>query len=385
MPGIYIHIPYCRQACHYCDFHFSTVMNSKDDFVKALLKEIELQKDYFTKSKTENLQTEISTIYFGGGTPSILSFDELKSILNEIKKYHTVNADAEITLEANPDDLTKEKLQQLRQAGVNRLSIGIQSFADEDLKWMNRAHTSDEALQCVADAQQSGFNNISIDLIYGSPTLCDNQWQKNLEIARQLNVQHLSCYALTVEPRTVLAKWIAAKQMPAPDEHRQAEHFDMLMDWAEQSQFEQYEISNFAREQRYSRHNSSYWSGESYFGLGPSAHSFNGETRQWNVRNNYEYIKTISEGRLPSEMEILSARDRFNEYVMTGLRTSYGCNIEQMRKRFGNDMAETFFQNALKFINEGLMQQQRQNFILTRGGKFFADRIASELFILAST
>ena len=379
MPGIYLHIPYCRQACHYCDFHFSTVMKSKNDFVKALLKEIELQKDYFQpKASAFKLQT----IYFGGGTPSLLSGTEIRKILMEIKEFHAVEDDAEITLEANPDDLSKEKFAELKSAGINRLSIGIQSFADEDLKWMNRAHTSREALESVKNSQQAGFTNISIDLIYGTPVLSDEQWKKNLDIVSTLNVQHLSCYALTVEPRTALAKWISAKQMPDLDEHKAAEHFDMLMDWAEENQFEQYEISNFARDQKYSRHNSSYWSGEKYLGLGPSAHSFNGKTRQWNVRNNYEYINAINAGRIPSEEEQLSAREHFNEYVMTGLRTAQGCNIEKMRKQFGDKMAESFFQNSMKFISQGLMRNDRQNFVLTRDGKFFADRIASELFVV---
>jgi putative oxygen-independent coproporphyrinogen III oxidase len=375
MPGIYIHIPYCRQACHYCDFHFSTVMKSKDDFVGALLKEIELQKDYLSSEP-------ISSIYFGGGTPSLLVLDELKSILNQIKKYHTINSNAEITLEANPDDLTKGKLEQLKEAGINRLSIGIQSFADEELKWMNRAHTTEQALQCIGEAKKTGFKNISIDLIYGSPALTDEQWQKNLNITSQLNVQHLSCYALTVEPRTTLAKWIAAKQTPPIDEHRQAEHFDMLMDWAEQNHFEQYEISNFAYSQNYSCHNSSYWSGEKYLGLGPSAHSFNGTSRQWNVGNNYEYIQDIKEDRIPFEIETLSNNQQFNEYIMTGLRTAQGCNIETIRSRFGLEQAEKFFRHAMKFVSDGLMEHNRQNLILTRGGKFFADRIASELFIV---
>jgi oxygen-independent coproporphyrinogen-3 oxidase len=266
--------------------------------------------------------------------------------------------------------------------GVNRLSIGIQSFSDDDLKWMNRAHTSAEAIQSVRDAQDAGFDNISVDLIYGTPVLSDEQWKKNLWIVRTLNVQHLSCYALTVEPRTALAKWIAAKQVPGLDESKAAEHFDMLMDWAEQNQFEQYEISNFAKDQKYSQHNSSYWNGESYLGLGPSAHSFNGAVRQWNVRNNHEYIKSIGEGRVPFEAETLTDDQRFNEYIMTGLRTIWGCNIEKMRKQFGEQRAEYFFQNAISYISKGLLRQQKQNFILTREGRFFADRIASELFLV---
>jgi oxygen-independent coproporphyrinogen-3 oxidase len=375
MPGIYVHIPYCRQACHYCDFHFSTVMKSKGDFVRTLLKEIELQKDYL-------LGASLSTIYFGGGTPSLLSYEELNSVFSEIKKFHPVNADAEITLEGNPDDLSKEKLQELFHVGINRLSIGIQSFSDGELKWMNRAHNAEQALQCIQDAKQAGFNNISVDLIYGTPTLTEIQWAKNLEITVQLDVQHLSCYALTVEPGTALAKWITSKQAPPVDESKQAEHFEILMDWAEQNQFEQYEISNFAKNQKYSRHNSSYWSGEKYLGLGPSAHSFNGEKRQWNIRNNYEYINTINAGRIPFQEERLSANQQYNEYIMTRLRTSQGCNIEEIRKRFGDKSAEEFFRDSIKFVNEGLIEHERQNFRLTRNGKYFADRIASELFVI---
>jgi oxygen-independent coproporphyrinogen III oxidase len=247
---------------------------------------------------------------------------------------------------------------------------------------MHRAHNGEQALQCVSDAQNLGFRNISIDLIYGTPTLTEEQWKRNLLITSQLNVQHLSCYALTVEPRTALAKWISAKQYPPVDEHRQAEHFDILMDWAEQHQFEQYEISNFAKEQKYSHHNSSYWSGEKYLGLGPSAHSFNGMSRQWNVRNNYEYIQAIKEDRIPFELETLSDNQQFNEYIMTGLRTAQGCNLETIRSRFGQERAEDFFHDAMKFASEGLVEHNRQNLILTRSGKFFADRIASELFIV---
>jgi putative oxygen-independent coproporphyrinogen III oxidase len=382
MPGIYLHIPYCKQACHYCDFHFSTVMKTKDDFISALLKEIELQKDYFEDEESGIGNQELKTIYFGGGTPSLLSGDELKRILSQIKTFHTVADDAEVTLEANPDDLSKEKIAELKEAGINRLSIGIQSFADEDLKWMNRAHTSAEAIACVKDAQDSGFDNISVDLIYGTPVLSHLQWEKNLQIVSKLDVQHLSCYALTVEPRTALSKFIASRQVANVDEHKTSEHFDMLMDWAQANQFEQYEISNFARHQKYSRHNSSYWSGEKYLGLGPSAHSFNGAERQWNVRSNPEYIRALEKGNVLFEKEELTADQQYNEYVMTGLRTMWGCNIETMRKQFGEKRAEHFFQNAIDYISKDLLLQQKQNFVLTRAGKFFADRIASDLFIV---
>jgi oxygen-independent coproporphyrinogen-3 oxidase len=376
MPGIYIHIPFCVQACHYCDFHFSTSMKSKDELVKSLVKEIELQKNYFDAGE------KIETIYFGGGTPSLLSSEEIKRIIMQARNYFSVADDAEVTLEANPDDLSREKLSAFRSAGINRLSIGIQSFDDDDLKWMNRAHTSKQAIQSVKDSQAEGFNNITIDLIYGTPLLTDEQWKKNLLTAFQLNVQHLSCYALTVESRTALAHKITEKKQEGVSETKQAAQFEMLMDLAEENRFEQYEISNFAKDRHYSKHNSSYWRGEKYLGIGPSAHSFNQITRQWNVRNNQEYIRSIAEGKIPFEAETLTPQNKFNEYVMTSMRTVWGCNIEKIKKDFGNDYAEKFFRQALQKVEEGMLDRQRQNFILTRKGKLFADRIAAEFFVV---
>jgi len=378
MPGIYLHIPFCKQACHYCDFHFSTSLKSKDALINALAAEIDLQRTYFDSSA----KNKIETIYFGGGTPSLLGGDEIKKLLDRIKENFSVEADAEITLEANPDDLDKGKLKSLREAGINRLSIGIQSFDDEDLKWMNRAHSSAQAIQSVKQSQETGFDNITIDLIYGTPLLSDEQWKKNLETAFALEVQHLSCYALTVEARTPLAHLIALKKEKGIDESKQAKHFEMLMDMADQNRFEQYEISNFARDQKYSKHNSSYWRGEKYLGIGPSAHSFNGESRQWNIRNNSEYTKLIGEGKIPLEREILTPQNKFNEYIMVSLRTMWGCNLETVRKNFGNEVAENFFRQAMQKVGEGLLEQRRQNFILTRKGKFFADKIASDFFIV---
>ncbi len=379
MSGIYIHVPFCKQACHYCDFHFSTSLKTKDDLLKALLKEIESQRDYF--SVLQIPKSRVQTIYLGGGTPSLLTGEEIKNLLDQIRKYFFVDDDAEITLEANPDDLTKEKLKSLHEVGVNRLSIGIQSFIDDDLKWMNRAHTSKQAMESVKQSQDAGFNNITIDLIYGIPALTDEQWKKNIRTAFELNVQHLSCYALTVEPRTKLAHLVALNQQPNVDESKQATHFEILMDMAEENRFEQYEISNFARDQKYSRHNSSYWRGEKYLGIGPSAHSYNGETRQWNIRNNNEYIRSSIVEKIPFEREVLTPENKFNEYVMTSLRTMWGCNLETIRKDFGSERVENFFRQAMQYVNEGLILQQKQNFIFTRKGKFFADRIASELFV----
>lgn len=376
MPGIYLHIPFCRQACHYCDFHFSTSLKQKDELVQALLKEIELQQNFFSEPASS-----IETIYFGGGTPSLLEGNEIKSLLDKIKKHFPVTPGAEITLEANPDDLSAERLSMMKAAGINRLSIGIQGFDDADLKWMNRTHTAAEAIQSVRRAQAEGFDNITIDLIYGTPLLTDEQWKKNLDQAFTLNVQHLSCYALTVEPKTALAHFIEEKKQEGIDENKQARHFEILMEEAQQNGFEQYEISNFARDRHYSKHNSAYWRGEKYLGLGPSAHSFDGSTRQWNIRNNNEYIRAINTGKLPSEKEVLTPENKFNEYIMTSLRTMWGCNLEQMRKAFGPERAENFFRQTQPYISEGLMIRQKQNFILTSKGKLFADKIAAELFV----
>lgn len=312
----------------------------------------------------------------------MLSGDEIKNILTVIRKNFTVEDKAEITLEANPDDLTREKLESLRLGGVNRLSIGIQSFDDEDLKWMNRAHSAAQAIESVKLSQEAGFDNITIDLIYGTPLLTDEQWKINFSTAFDLNVQHLSCYALTVEPRTALAHAIAKKNQAGVEDGKQAKHFGILMEMAARNGFEQYEISNFARGGLYSKHNSSYWLGEKYLGVGPSSHSFNGESRQWNIRNNNEYIRIINEGKIPAETEILTEQNKFNEYVMVSLRTMWGCDLEKISKDYGTDVAETFFRQAKKKIETGLMIQQNQNFILSEKGKFFADRIAADFFVV---
>lgn len=375
MGGIYLHIPFCKQACHYCDFHFSTSLISKEALLEALMKEAILQKEYFRGGV-------ISTVYFGGGTPSLLSGEEIKKQLDNLKSIFPVNEDAEITLEANPDDLTREKLESLRMAGVNRLSIGIQSFDDEDLKWMNRAHSAVEAIESVKLSQEAGFDNITIDLIYGTPLLTDEQWKKNLHTAFELNVQHLSCYALTVEPRTALAHSIASRKQAGVEDSKQAKHFGILMEMAAQNNFEHYEISNFARAGYRSKHNSSYWLGEKYLGIGPSAHSFNGALRQWNIRNNHEYIRIIRDGKIPAETETLTMQNKFNEYVMVSIRTMWGCDPEKIRKDFGADYAEKFLAIAAKKTTEGLMRRRDQYFVLTDQGKFFADSIASEFFVV---
>jgi oxygen-independent coproporphyrinogen-3 oxidase len=286
MAGIYIHIPFCRKACHYCNFHFSTSLQYKNDFVTALLKEIDLRVDY--------LQQElIETIYFGGGTPSLLEEDDLHRIVAHLHRHFKIADNTEITFEANPDDITREKLISWRTNGINRLSIGVQSFFDDDLKWMNRAHSAQQSVQSILLAQEEGINNLTIDLIYGTPTLGNENWEKNFKQAVTLNIPHLSCYALTVEPKTALAKMIAQHKIGDIDSERQATQFLLLTDWATAAGYEHYEISNFAKPGMRSKHNSAYWQGKKYLGLGPSAHSFNGTARQWNIANNSLYVQSL--------------------------------------------------------------------------------------------
>ncbi|MFB6455741.1 radical SAM family heme chaperone HemW [Chitinophaga sp. Hz27] len=374
MSGIYLHIPFCKQACYYCNFHFSTSMSQKDAMVKSILQEISLQQNYLGSDI-------IHTIYFGGGTPSLLSQSELQQILDRLRTHFTIAEDAEITLEANPDDLDPAKLQELKALGINRLSIGIQSFHEADLKWMNRAHNAQQAEDCIKNAQEAGFQNITIDLIYGGPGLSDEGWEYNVKKAIAFGIPHLSCYALTVEPGTALDHFIKKKKMEATDPEKAARHFEQLMRWTEAAGYEHYEISNFALPGWHSRHNSSYWKGLSYLGLGPSAHSFNGHSRQWNVANNSSYIKSIEKGEIPFELETLTAEMQFNEYIMTSLRTSAGCDIGWVEERFGADLAKELLNNCRQFIQKSWMEEHGTSLRLTKAGRLFADGIASDLFI----
>lgn len=373
MAGIYLHIPFCKQACYYCNFHFSTSLAQEPAVVTALLKEIELQTAYLSGEP-------INTIYFGGGTPSLLPEKDLLRLLEAIHKNFTINAGAEVTLEANPDDLTPEKLRMLKNAGVNRLSIGIQSFHEEDLKWMHRAHNAAQAKDCIRHAQDAGFENMTIDLIYGGPTLTDAGWEYNVQQAVDLKVPHLSCYALTVEPGTALDHFIKKKKMSAVDADKAARHFEQLLKWTGEAGYEQYEISNFALQGWHSRHNSSYWQGAPYLGLGPSAHSFDTKSRQWNVANNALYIKSLEHGELNFEREELTPVMMLNEYLMTSLRTSAGCDLNIIADRFGNDKKEKIQKEVAKYLYKGWMRQEGEKLILTPAGRLFADGIASELF-----
>ncbi|MDF2187202.1 radical SAM family heme chaperone HemW [Paraflavitalea sp. CAU 1676] len=373
MAGIYLHIPFCKRACHYCNFHFSTTLRLKNDFLDALLKEIELQKDYLGTESVE-------TIYFGGGTPSLLTANELQRILSALGNTFNIAPGAEVTLEANPDDITASLLSEWRGNGVNRLSIGIQSFFEEDLQWMNRAHTARQAIDQLELALQQ-FDNMTIDLIYGTPTLSDERWQENVQRALSLKIPHLSCYALTVEPKTALDKMIQKHQVSNVQPDDQARQFLLLMDWAGAAGYEHYEISNFALPGHRSRHNSSYWQGKKYLGLGPSAHSFDGKGRQWNIANNALYIQSLVKGTVPFEEEILTADQRLNEYIMISLRTMEGLNLEQVKVLAGEKVMNEIHRQSLRYIDQQLLTEKHNRLTLTKQGKLFADRMAGDLFV----
>jgi len=375
MAGIYIHIPFCRKACHYCNFHFSTTHSLLPQMVDAIVKEMSIRKDY--------IQQSISTIYFGGGTPSLCSSADLHKILQAIRQFFLVEKDAEITIETNPDDITTERLLEWKKLGINRLSIGIQSFSNEDLIWMNRAHNAEQALACIDMAQAVGLTNISIDLIYGTPTLTNQQWQKNVAIAIKKNIPHISCYALTVEPKTALQKMIDKQKVPSIDTEKQAEHFELLMQWLGNAGYNHYEISNFAKPNFQSKHNSSYWQGEPYIGFGPSAHSFNVHSRQWNIANNALYIQNMEQNNIPFEIEILSAEDQLNEYIMTSLRTNTGLNLEKITQQWGNIYADTIVEKTKLLLQNNLAEMHQQYVQLTSKGKLLADGIAADLFFVS--
>lgn len=374
MAGIYVHIPFCRKACHYCDFHFSTSLRNKGALLDALCREIELRHDYLGTRK-------ISTLYFGGGTPSLLSKKDLERIIDKISSHFDLERDAEITLEANPDDLDKGKIKELKSAGINRLSIGVQSFFNEDLKLMNRTHTGEQAIAAIHEAKKAGFSNISIDLIYGLPNLSMDRWLYNLQQAFELNVPHLSAYSLTVETRTALNDFVKKGKVKLPDESLVIEQFGALIEQAEKNGFTHYEISNFSKEGMHSRHNSSYWKNEHYLGLGPSAHSFDGNSRQWNISNNAIYIRNINNEEPWFEREELSDYDRYNEYIMTRLRTIWGIDLGFVRSNFGEEKFNLLLEQAKVYLSSGHLQHERENVFLTQKGKLLADKIAAELFI----
>ncbi|MBX2826778.1 MAG: radical SAM family heme chaperone HemW [Flavobacteriaceae bacterium] len=373
MAGIYLHIPFCKQACHYCDFHFSTSIKKKEELVHALCRELVLRK--------HELEETVQTIYLGGGTPSLLTVKELNKIFKTIYDHYAVSETAEITLEANPDDLNKEYIIQLSRGIVNRLSIGVQSFFEEDLNLMNRAHNAEEALQSIQHALEF-FENISIDLIYGIPGMTKERWSKNLRKAIDLDIPHLSCYALTVEPKTALKSFIE-KGIVAPVDDEVAQlHHALLTEITEASGFINYEFSNFGKPGFESQNNMAYWMGKPYLGVGPSAHSFNGNTRAWNVANNHKYIQEIENGNLPQEKESLSKNDKYNEYVMTRLRTQYGIRLDEVQDTFGPQYKMYVLEQAEAHLKENLLFLDGDSLHVTKKGKFLSDGIASDLFML---
>ena len=380
MSGIYIHIPFCKQACHYCDFHFSTNLKKKDEMVLALAKEIEMRSKSITHHPSP-ITEQIETIYFGGGTPSILQIEDLRFLIDEVYRNFKVVENPEITVEANPDDLTETRIIELSKNKVNRLSIGIQSFFEDDLKMMNRAHNVEEAKKCLEIATQY-FDNISIDLIYGVPEMSNEKWLQNIETALSFGVPHISSYALTVEPKTALHSFIQKGIIPQPDDEVAQEHFHILVDKLSENGFIHYELSNFGKENYFSKNNSSYWLGKKYIGIGPSAHSYDGKNRGWNVSNNSLYIKSIQENKLPIEIETLTKTDRYNEYIMTGLRTIWGVSLERIEQEFGKTYLDYLNQQASKFIEDHLLFVDDNILRTTKKGKFLSDGIASDLFLL---
>jgi oxygen-independent coproporphyrinogen-3 oxidase len=374
MAGIYIHIPFCKSACHYCNFHFSTQTKYIDDFANALLQEIPLQKDY--------LQAPIETLYFGGGTPSLLTGKTIEKIVATIQANFTFAPSFEFTIEANPDDITLEKAKAWKAIGINRLSIGIQSFQAHSLAWMNRAHTVEQSHEALTNAQRAGFENISTDLIYGTPHLSDADLLDDIKWLTHYGIPHISCYALTVEEKTALHYLIAKQEMKGIDAEHQARHFEIIVNELTKRNFEHYEISNFAQPGLRSKHNSNYWKGIPYLGLGPSAHSFNKISRQWNVSNNHLYMQSIALGTLPIEVEELDLVTQFNEYLMISLRLSEGFSLQHIKTQFGQSYLQHTEAIAKQFINTKQLQPTATGYTLSPSARFFADGIASDFFIV---
>lgn len=374
MAGIYIHIPFCKKACTYCDFHFTTSLKYAEEMTDAICKELILKKDRITE--------QVGSIYFGGGTPSVLPSPLLNRIFDTLTQHFSIAADAEITMETNPDDLNAKKIAELRHMPVNRFSIGTQSFFDEDLRWMNRAHNSAEAENSIKRSQDAGFENLSIDLIYGYPLLTNIKFLENINKAVDLQIPHISGYSLTVEPKTALASLIKkGKQVPLNDD-QSAEQFQLLIEKLLAAGFEHYEISNYSLPGQYAVHNTNYWRGVSYLGIGPSAHGFDGTNRQLNVANNAEYMEKLQQGKLAETVEELTQLDRLNEYIMTALRTMWGMDLNQIKQRYGKTFEEEMRFNLKPFEERNWLQVEQDSVKLTPEGKLFADHIASELFLL---
>ncbi|MCB0409777.1 MAG: radical SAM family heme chaperone HemW [Flavobacteriales bacterium] len=372
MAGIYIHIPFCKQKCSYCDFHFSTSLKHKDDLIQALIKEIEQKKELISEP--------ISTIYFGGGTPSLMTNDDFLLINETLLKNYNIIEKPEFTVECNPDDLDKQKLIDLKNSGVNRLSIGTQSFFDDDLQFFNRAHNSKQAKESILLAQDIGFENITIDLIYGTPTLDMKKWEENLNQIEKLKIPHLSAYTLTVEPKTTLHHMVKTNQTQLPTDEETIEQFKTLMNRTKEIGLTQYEVSNFGKEGFYSQHNSNYWKGINYLGFGPSAHSFIENKRFWNVSNNIKYIEAISKNLNYFEKELIDEKTAYNEYILTRLRTIWGVNLSFLKTTFNQKIVEHFQKEIHPYLNSSYLQTENESITLTKEGIFIADKISSDLF-----
>ena len=373
--GIYVHIPFCKQACVYCNFHFSTSLKYKEEVLQAILKELEFRREYLQGANVE-------TIYFGGGTPSLLSADEINRIFDTIYKYYPVKELKECTLEANPDDLDKHYLRSLRNTPIDRFSIGVQSFRDEDLQYMKRAHNARQADYAIKAAQDAGFTNLTIDLIYGTPGLTDTSWKSNLAKIAELDIPHFSAYALTVEEKTALHHAIVHKKAAPVEQEQSARQFEILMEQAVMMGYEHYEISNFALPGQYAIHNTNYWHGLPYLGIGPSAHSFAEASRQWNIANNALYTKSILLDNKPSfEEERLTPIQHLNEYIMTSLRTMWGCDLDKIAKEWGEAFASQVEKSSHLFQEKNWVVQKDRKLVLTNEGKLFADKVAAEMFV----
>ena len=373
MAGIYIHIPFCKRKCHYCNFFSLATHKYREEFIRALLKEIGQRKNDLADKKIES-------IYFGGGTPSLFAVDDLKRIIEKLQRVFTISESAEITLEANPDDLNSKYLAYLRHTAINRLSIGIQSFHDVELKYVNRLHSGQDAIDSVKAAQDAGFLNLSVDLIYGIPISTLSSWNKNLDIVKQLNAPHLSAYSLTKEPGTAYDILVDKGKLLAPNDEQSVLQYKMLQSFLPQINMEQYEISNYAANKKYALHNTNYWRGISYLGLGPSAHSFNGESRKWNISHLQKYIQSVENGQVDFEEELLSVENKWNEKIMTGIRTKWGVSLNELEKKFPEEWLDKFQTKADEFISRSWMVK-RENYILTDEGKLFADAVAADFFV----
>jgi len=374
MAGIYIHIPFCKKRCHYCDFHKSLILKDKDRMIKALVKEMELENGFLESEQVE-------TIYFGGGTPSVLDYDEIMILFEGLYKNFKISKDAEITFEANPDDLTKQYLKKLKQTRINRLSIGLQSFSNQDLRLLNRRHESETGINAVYDSKNTGFENISIDMIYGIPGMSMETWENNLNIAFQMEINHISAYHLTIEPNTVFSRYINEGRIKMPEEDIGIEQFRVLIKKTEENKFLQYEISNFCIDGFFSKHNTNYWKQVKYLGIGPSAHSYNKEIRRWNIADNKKYMDIISKNKTLFEKEYLDNRKKYNEYILTSLRTMWGIDLKFLEENYSKESMDYCMGLSKRFIDYGMIVKNKNNLILTNQGKLIADNITSELMM----